>query len=114
ARTPPTVSEETDTKAEGRCVSRMSRVTSSASYGTTCVLRKCRRGKSARVNCAATRSSAELAASPARASPLRNGVARAINWLKLANEYRIPPSVWPYSLQLSLGHYAEKEILRNR
>ncbi len=73
SRSPPTVSADTGVKAARSWVSRISRVTSSVSYGTTGSSRNASSGTSASARWAATRSAAEVAATPARTSPERSG-----------------------------------------
>ncbi len=96
SRKPPTVSDATGAKAALSCVSTISRVTSSASYGTTASLRNAVSGRSASANCAATRSSPLSAAMPASWSPLRSGVALASSVLRSPKLYLREPSVAAY------------------
>ena len=77
SRNSPTVKLASGAKAARSCESRMSRVTSSSSYGITASVRNTDSGRSARAICAATRSAALTAAIPARSSPLRGGDALA-------------------------------------
>ena len=77
SRKPPTVRCATGANAPASCVSTISRVTSSASYGTTASRRKAASGRSASARRAAMRSSADSAAMPASWSPERSGVALA-------------------------------------
>ena len=71
----------------------ISRVTSSASYGTTASLRNVASGRSASAICAATRRACVSAATPASWSPLRNGVACAISAASVGNRCRSPAMV---------------------
>ena len=77
SRNAPTVIARNGAKAAVSCVSTISRVTSSSSYGISGVSRKVLSGSSARARLAATRSSALTAATPASASPERWGEALA-------------------------------------
>ena len=78
-------------KAAASCVSMISRVTSSASYGTTASFRKVASGSAASAICAATRSCALSAATPASRSPERAGVALAIKVRRSSNTKRCEP-----------------------
>jgi len=82
SRSPPTVRWAITANAARSWLSTMSRVTSSLSYATTCSARKVASGRSASAYCAATRSSPDVAATPASTSPLRSGEALASSVLR--------------------------------
>jgi len=90
SRKPPTLRCETGSKAEAECVSRISRVISSVSYGTTCSVRNRLSGTSASAHWAAARSASEVAAQPASSSPDRRGVALASNSTRPSNAKLCP------------------------
>jgi hypothetical protein len=93
SRKPPTVRCAMVAKAARSWLSTMRRVISSSSYGTSASFRKVASGMSASACRAATRRSAEPAATPASTSPERAGLAQAITVFRSGKLNASPPTV---------------------
>ncbi len=104
SRKPPTVRCATGAKAPASCVSTMRRVTSSSSYGMTDSSRKRRSGRSARQRRAATRSSADPAATPASTSPDRSGDAFARTSFRSRKVHVVSPIAWRRGMRRTIAH----------
>lgn len=93
SRNSPTVIDATGAKAFASWLSKISRVTSSASAGTISSARNLFSGTSAKAMRAATRSASVAAASPASLSPEREGEAFASSVRRSVKLWRVPAAV---------------------